>query len=527
MDIDKAVYPVEEEGEGRGTRSRNAIKSNLVNYRGLNAFDNMKIFTVPARIAILGMLVSVLHAKDPVLTTPGTANWTTETTATGTRTVFTLTKNTVFNWEELNLESGSEMVFNFTGGKTVVNFLGGTGTHFINGAVTSNGIVAFFSPTADLEVNGSIIAKGVTLATLNADADDFSGENGYKMKGPGGFNYLTVNGRVEATDGDVVLGGERVVIGDTARIQASQDVLIGGGREVSVSASGERRLKEESGFGFVLNLGETRASRIEVAAGREITNQGKLDAGRGRIFLEVGKGGLITNESSGVIVGHGVFNGNFKQNGAVLVPDEGDIAPAINDSTLTLPQLSRPDGTKVSSAPQTISYSTPISASGDAGRDSGDAGKSMNAAGTNMADAGSGTTVPGATSTSPEMVLRGSNGNSTSQTVSYSNPLRAPVSTVKTNDATDNSAVGSTAPATSGATLVTSKSTRVDGTKTSPATQSVTQRVPVSASGGARNDPSYSERADKRVAQNGKSKSLLQRSSFFGMRGGNTMIAKR
>ena len=324
----------------------------------------MKSSTTTVSIAILVTLIGSLHAKDPVLRTPGTATWTTEATSTGTRTVFTLTKNTVFDWEQLNLKSGSEMVFDFKEGKTVVNFLGGTGTHMIDGAVTSNGIVAFFSPTADLEVNGSIIAKGVTLATLNADADEFSGGNGYKMKGPGAFNYLTVNGRVEATDGDVVLGGERVIIGDTARIQASQDLLIGGGREVSVADSGDRRLKEESGFGYVLNLGEARGSRIEVAAGFEISNQGKMDAGKGKIFLEVGEGGMITNESAGIIIGDAVFNGEYDGDGVVLRPDEGDVVQPVNDSTLTLPKLTRPDGTSMNSAPQTISYSAPISASG-------------------------------------------------------------------------------------------------------------------------------------------------------------------
>jgi hypothetical protein len=324
----------------------------------------MKISTILVQGAIL-------PAKDPVLTTPGTATWTTESTATGTRTVFTLSKDTVFDWEQLNLKSGSEMVFNFTGGKTVVNFLGGTGTHLIDGAVTSNGIVAFFSPTADLEVNGSIIAKGVTLSTLKADAADFSDGNGYKMSGPGGFNYLTVNGRVEATHGDVVLGGERVIVGDTAKIQASQDVLIGGGRDISVAASGERRLKEGSGFGYVLHMGETGASRIEVAAGVEINNQGTFTAKSGRIFLEVGEGGRITNESSGVFVGDTVLSPNQEiLEGPVLVPDEGDTAPAINEGTLTLPKLTRPDGTKVNSEPQTIKYTMPMSATGDARRDS-------------------------------------------------------------------------------------------------------------------------------------------------------------
>ncbi len=368
----------------------------------------MKAFTPALRAIILITLTSNLHAQEPVLSTPGTATWTTETTATGTRTVFTLTNNTVFDWQQLNVKSGSELVFNFVGGKSVVNFLNGTGTHLINGSVTSNGIVAFFSPNASLRVNGSIIAKGVTLATLNADAADFSDGNGYELTGPGGENVLRVNGRIEATDGDVVLGGEQVSIGSAARIQASQSVLIGGGISLSVGTSGNRKLKENSGLGYVLHKGETRGSRIEVAAGKAINNKGRLDAGTGKIFLEVGEGGLITNESNGIIVGDAAFDGEVDQGGLILVPDDGDAVPAVSEASLTLPELTRPDGTKVNKDPQTIKYSVPMSASSDAGRDS-----------------------------------------------------------------------------------------------------------------------SGTQRADQRVAQNTNTSSLLQRSSFFGMRGGNTTIAKR
>lgn len=332
----------------------------------------MKLFTLFARISVLCPVAGILYAQDPVLSTPGTATWTTQTTTTGTRTVFNLTNNTVFDWQRLNLKSGSEIEFNFTGGNTVVNFLGGTRTHRIDGAVTSNGNVAFFSPSADLQVNGSIIAKGVTLSTLNADANDVSDGNGFRMSGKGGFTFLTVNGRVEATDGDVVLGGENVTVGGSARIQASRDVLIGGGRDISVEVSGDRRLKEESGFGYVLHLGETRASRIEMVAGGEVRNQGTIEELGGKIFLEVGDDGSITNESSGVLVGNAVFEGDYDQDGVIAVPDEADSLPAVNEGTLTLPKLSRPDGSKVNSEPQTLKYSVPISATGDARRDSSD-----------------------------------------------------------------------------------------------------------------------------------------------------------
>lgn len=469
----------------------------------------MKISTHPLRVVIFGVLVCSLHAKDPVLTTPGTATWTTESTTTGTRTVFTLSKNTVFDWEQLNLKSGSEMVFNFTGGKTVVNFLGGTGVHTIDGAVTSNGIVAFFSPTASLQVTGSIIAKGVTLSTLNADATEFSGGAGYKMHFKGGLtNLLRVKGNVEATDGDVVIGGERVSISSSATIKATQDVLIGGGREISVAGSGDQRLKEDSGLGYVLHLGDTRASRIEVAAGRSIRNQGTLNAGNGRIFLEVGAEGKITNESNGVIIGDAIFNGVYEQNGKILVPDEGDAAPAVSDSTLSYPALSRPDGTSVNAEVQTVSYSAPVSASGDAGRDSGVV---------NTAVASNGATSTGSSFSGS----RGAFVTTSTQPVSYSAPKSAPASTDK------GASVGDPVSATSATLASAPRYTRSQGSNASSTSRNVPNYVLVSTSGGVRKDASVTEGTDASVAKYANSKSLLQRSSFFGMRGGSTAISKR
>jgi hypothetical protein len=412
----------------------------------------MKPSLLFTRYAALYLLAGAAHANGPVLTTPGTASWTSEATATGTRTVFTLTGNTVLTWDQLNLANGSEMVFDFTGGSTVVNFLEGTGTHRIDGSVTSNGNVAFFSPRAGLEVNGSIIAKGVTLATLNADAAAFS-EGNYEMSGLAGFKSLRINGHVEATDGDVVLGGERIAISDTAKIKASQDALIAAGRNVSVSATGDRRLKENSGVGFVLHMGETGASRIEVAAGREINNQGTLNAGQGRIFLAVGGDGQITNESGGVIVGDLEFDGAFDSQGTVLVPDEGDAVPAVNESTLTIPSLTRPDGTSV------------------------------------------GVTLP-----------QGADAGNAEQDVPTSSPAGS-----------------------AGLGNLAGNGGRKDSSQTVSAPRMITYTVPMSASGDAQRDAGARTRvADKRVAAAGKSKALLSRSSFFGLRGGNTpLIAKR
>ncbi len=398
-----------------------------------SSFPFMKFHPLVATCAGLGLLGTVVLAKDPVLNTPGTANWFNQSTNTGTRTVFTLTGNTVLSWDQLNLKKGSEMEFNFVSGNTVVNFLGGTGTHTIDGAVTSNGIVAFFSPNADLQVSGSIIAKGVTLATMNADADDFSDGDGFELFGTGDARRLTIGGTVEATDGDVVLGGEKVSIRGSALVQASQDVLVGGSRNFTVSPDGDRRINEKSGEGFVLNLGRARAARIEVVAGKESYNQGTYDAGEGRVFLRVGVDGQIVEEKTGVIIGDEEFEGTVVE-GPNTDLDEGDTAAPISEGTLTFPALSRPDGTKV---PTTTPKAAP-----NGGGNSGSGGAS-----------GRPSSGPGSESLA-------------ARTISYS--------------------------------------------------------VPMSASADAGRDAPATERARRQVARVDSSKSMLQRSSFFGMRGGTS-----
>jgi hypothetical protein len=306
----------------------------------------------------------------PVLSSPGTASWITETTATGTRLVFQLTGNSILDWSSgFNLSEGSEIVFNFTGGNTVVNMLGGTGLNLIAGNITSNGNVAFFSPTADLVVSGNVTAKSVTLATLNANPSAFLNGGSYTLSGdPAGFNGLNVSGHIRATGGDIVLAGRRVDITRDAKLQATNSVRMAAGTEIAVDPSANgRKMKVGSGNGFVLHLGETRASRIEIAAGSEISNKGRLDAGNGRIFLEVGNNGKIVNHGRGIMVGNVSRNGKIAQ-GASIKPNEGDSASALSPSTLKMPAVKRPDGSAVM-ASRTVANSVPVSASADGNRD--------------------------------------------------------------------------------------------------------------------------------------------------------------
>ncbi|MGB6219932.1 hypothetical protein [Haloferula sp.] len=326
----------------------------------------MKAVPLAFRGVLLGLVTSSLHAQGPILSTPGTATWATENLASGgTRTIFTITGNTVLDWNQLNLGNGSELVFDFVSGESVVNNLTGSRPHRIDGTVSSNGLVGFFSPNAHLQVNGNITAKGVTIATLDVNPADFAGGN-YALSGGFGKRLL-VGGEVTATEGDVVLAGRSVTIGTDARITATGSALFAGGDDATVVSGGERQLNVVGTIGVFNHSGTTMASRVEVAAGESIVNNGRLDAGTSKIYLEVGQDGSISNELNGVIVGDAAFEGAFLDEGLIIAPYEGDILPVVNDSRLKVPTLKRPDGSKVTTSKK-LTYSAPMSASSDAGR---------------------------------------------------------------------------------------------------------------------------------------------------------------
>lgn len=308
----------------------------------------------------------------PVLTTPGTATWTTQTTDTGTQAIYSITDNTILDWGQLEVPFGDELVFDFVGGSngTVSNLLGSGTTHSIDGSVFSNGNVGFFSGGSDLVVNGSITAASVTLTTLSVDAADILDGGAISMTGSG-FNFLSIGGDVTATDGDVVMAGAFIDVDDTANISAAGTLYMGGHSESATLYETGRYRLFGTGMGFVLNLGEGNASKIDIRAGTEIANAGRIQAGgagNGQIYLEVGPGGQVTNEGSGIIVGATTVSGYYDDNGTTFTPDEGDAATAVNSSALKIPSLRRPDGSKLSRE-QLIRSDAPMAASADASRD--------------------------------------------------------------------------------------------------------------------------------------------------------------
>jgi hypothetical protein len=302
----------------------------------------------------------------PVLLTPGSASWNWMTTPSGTRTEYTLTSDTVLDWGRFQLPAGDELVF--SGGAGVVNLLGGTREHRIEGSVVADGVIGFFANGAGLRVDGSVTGKAVTVATLGTtDAAAFLTGSGYTMNATApGLRVMTVDGALTATGGDVVVAGEFVNVRGGALIEAAGAVRMGGARTVTVAADGQWRTGTAGVTGVVQHLGASRGTSVEIEARQEIANAGRIEGAR--VFLEVGRDGKILNEGSGVIIGNLQVVGDFDNDGTVLLGDEGDALVAANSSLLRLPELKRPDGSSVSRARE-LRRDVAMTASSDSQRD--------------------------------------------------------------------------------------------------------------------------------------------------------------
>ena len=324
----------------------------------------MNFSSSPLRALLAIGLAGSLDAQ-PVLTT-GDATWASEATATGTRTVFTVNDNSVLSWNSFNLPGGSEMVFDFVGGNTVVNFLTGSGVHRLAGSVTGNGHVAFISPNAHLQVTGSIAAHSVTLSTLGVEAADLLDGGETTFSGNPRMS-LTIGGRVEATAGNASLISGQIGVGPGGEVAASDTVSLAAGSGVRMEDGAEGGFEVSGVRGEILNTGVIRGDRVRLSAVRDLTHQGRIEGGAKKVFLEVGSTGAITLDGEILLIDEAEIVGS-RQSPIPMRPVEGDAAPVLNDAVLQLPELKRPDGTQVSRA-RPVSYSTPMSASGEVSRE--------------------------------------------------------------------------------------------------------------------------------------------------------------
>ncbi|MEM1083445.1 MAG: hypothetical protein AAGI48_04940 [Verrucomicrobiota bacterium] len=310
----------------------------------------------------------------PTVATPGSVGCTSMMTGSGVRTTYSVFADTILDWNTLMLPAGDELVFDFVGGNSVANRLGAGPAHRIDGQVSGNGRVGFFATGSNLEIGGSVSANEVVVSGLSlSDPSGFLTGGEYQLQGDGNFltGWLSVDGMLEATSGDVIMAGSLMRVRGEARVRASGAIRGGAGETIDVEASGERRLTASGGTGTLLHLGDSRADLLEFVASGQISNGGRMEAGGGfgKVFLEVGPNGKILNEGTGVILGQATIMGDFDNDGVGIGYDEGDGLNLMNASVVKIPALKRPGGKQVSRE-QAIATNASMAGSADALRKS-------------------------------------------------------------------------------------------------------------------------------------------------------------
>ncbi len=293
----------------------------------------MRTSLIPLAGLIPAALIAPLSAQSagPVNVTSGTATWAEQSTPTGTRTVFTVRENSILEWPNgFNLPPGSEMVFNFASGSSVVNVVGGSGVNVIGGTVTSNGNLTFSSPHADLVVSGSVTANAATFATLLADSSVLlTGARKITFTGnPQSSTGLLVSGSIESKTADLVLTGQRVTLGDASVLKAKGSALIAGGSRVELVRSLlASTLHAASSDGFVYHLGTVSGLRIQVSAGSDVLLKGQLQALL--ILLETTTGKLVKDVGALLL---GDILGGLLQDGDSYAPNDSHLSTSLDVS---------------------------------------------------------------------------------------------------------------------------------------------------------------------------------------------------
>lgn len=236
-----------------------------------------------------------------------------------------LSANSIIRWNHLGLEKpGSQLQF-FSSGNvpnpTVLNHVTGRSpgalSHSIQGDLSfDQGRLILSNPAAPLTIGGRIQAASVIVSTHDLDpqmqenllrgeaADFLNSQHGLTLE----------NGRITATQGDVVLAGREITLSNPSLdesngIQANTgSVRIFGGSNFRLLNNGPQRLESlpgnDEGSGNVLNGGNAsiRAGRnVEIRANASITNRtdaviesNPIDGG---LFFRVDDGkGTVTND---------------------------------------------------------------------------------------------------------------------------------------------------------------------------------------------------------------------------------------
>jgi filamentous hemagglutinin family protein len=181
------------------------------------------------------------------------------------------TNHSAINWQSFNVPGGSTTHFaQPTAASTSINRVMGNNPSAIFGTLSSNGRLVLVNPSGIAVGAGAVVdTAGFTASTLRmSDADALAGRMRFGQDGLGGAG-LSVQGRVVARGGDVVLIAPQVDTGAQAVVQASGgDTLVVAGQKVELTGRGLEgiHLQLQAPADRALNLGVLKGDSVAVFA---------------------------------------------------------------------------------------------------------------------------------------------------------------------------------------------------------------------------------------------------------------------
>lgn len=297
------------------------------------------------------ILLSGAAGRAQVVIGPGGAPSTAVISQTDGVTTVNLSGPSRLEWSQFNVGAGQSLKYvSGSTGHTSLNVVRGAAPASIHGAVTADGPFYLISPSGiQIGRAGSVSAPQILLSALGTAQDLQVLSGGVAAFSKQGTGMVTVDGLLTAGNGgSVVVMGTSVRTGPTARIQAPGgrvQVVAADGAAVTGSVSGGMSLGVggAAGAGLVNQEGTIEARQVHVLSDGFLRNGGRLiSSGPGnevRLSAPQVTHELRPDGRSVISTGQLVVQGNFRQDGPVVNPDDGANPAPVAGVRLT-PRLS-------------------------------------------------------------------------------------------------------------------------------------------------------------------------------------------
>jgi filamentous hemagglutinin family protein len=195
------------------------------------------------------------------------------------------TSHSAIDWQSFSISAGSSVRFNQPGSTSLsINRVVGGNPSAILGNLSSNGRLVLVNPSGITVGAGAVIdTAGFTASALRmSDADALAGRLrfGDAAASMGGASGITVDGRITARDGDVVLVAPHIEVGGSALLQAPNgSTILAAGQQVEITGRGLEgiTLLVQARENEARNLGRLEGNAVGIFAGT-LRHSGEIQA---------------------------------------------------------------------------------------------------------------------------------------------------------------------------------------------------------------------------------------------------------